>query len=222
MTHEQLIQVIERKIAEGEQELRIDKQALALLRGNGAKAAGPRELQHGPIVYGNGHHDGKKPKTIRTQGVKGFTSATVAEILRENTGGLTLKEIQAILAKKHIHLSTSAIYSSFHDANLNLEKITRPENVQAKAYRLGETKGPGSNPKSRALQGVTIQARHEIAKMLKANPEGLLAREMTERLRKAGIPITDATVHNALRALKPIKVNGGVSGSHSIRYALPQ
>lgn len=134
-----LTQIVEDRQAELETELRLCREVLVLLRG-GKKS----ELSKGPIVYGNGHHDGKKPK-----------------------------------------VSKSGTNSLVHPA--------------------------------------TLQARAVIAKMLRAHPGGLTTKEMTVGVKQAGIQITDSTVHNALRKLKPVKVSGDHgAGSHNMRYALPQ
>jgi hypothetical protein len=69
----------------------------------------------------------------------------------------------------------------------------------------------------------TLQARAEIEKMLRSHPEGLTTKQMAEGVKKAGIQITDSTIHNALRKLNPIKLNN--SSARSIPntiYALPR
>ncbi len=119
MTHEQLIQIVEQRQAELETELSLNKQVLALL--HGVPPRHPKPLRSGPIVYGNGHHDGKKPKKpkgILTQGVKDLTVNEVVGILKANPLGLTLVEIQGLLAKKNIHISTSSIYNAFRRQNV--------------------------------------------------------------------------------------------------------
>ncbi len=144
MTRQELIQSLEQHCQETEADLAVSKQALNLLR-NGIYAPGvAKKLRSGPIVYGNGHHDGKK---------------------------------------KH----------------------------------------PGSSTGTNSLvHAATIQSRKVIEQMLRVNPNGLTTKQMAEGVTKAGITITPSTIHNALRALKPIRLGGtnGKGGKAEV-YALP-
>lgn len=124
MTRQELIQIIERKISEQEAELQIDKQALAVLR---------RAQRSGPIVYGNGHHDGKKPKAVRPQGVKGLTADKIMEILKGHPLGMTLVEIQAALAKQGIEILPSGVYDSLR--RQHVKGMKRP-GIQPMYYKI--------------------------------------------------------------------------------------
>lgn len=71
------------------------------------------------------------------------------------------------------------------------------------------------------VAGVIVQARGLIKGWLEnAGAEGLTTATLAELLRAANVPITGHTVHNALRALNPVKVFGknGTPG----RYVLQQ
>lgn len=143
MTRQELIKITEDHVREIEADLAVSKQALSLLK-NGIympeAAHKLKSLRNGPIVYGNGHHDGKK--------------------------------------------------------------------------------GRGSNPKPRTdTHGATVKARAKIEQMLREHPEGVTTKQMKEAVAKAGIQITSSTIHNALRALRPNRLQGG-SGSPYTTYTL--
>lgn len=146
MTRQELIKITEDHVREIESDLAVSKQALSLLK-NGIympeAAHKLKNLRNGPIVYGNGHHDGKKPRRSWR--------------------------------------SKSGTNSLAHSA--------------------------------------TLQARSKIEQMLREHPEGVTTKQMSEAVTKAGIEITDHTIHNALRALKAIKLQGG-SGSRFTTYTL--
>jgi len=125
-----LIEIVEDRQAELETELRMCREILVILRG-GKSTSGPlaKGLRHGPIVYGNGHHDGTITKrgTLRksppSQGMTGLTEGRVRDILRAHPQGLTLAQIQAILAQKYgSKISASSVYAPLRE-KLKAERV---------------------------------------------------------------------------------------------------
>ncbi len=131
MTHEQLIQIVEQRQTELETELSLNKQVLALL--HGAPPRHPRPLRSGPIVYGNGHHDGKKPKakssgtgpggarphdpalTIRVRNV-------IEQALKKSIDGLTVAQMNAAVKMAGIEPTEHTA----HNALRRLDVISKP------------------------------------------------------------------------------------------------
>lgn len=135
-----LIQIVEDRQAELETELRQCREVLVILRGGKAKQ--PHQgLRNGPIVYGNGHHDGTitkrgtPRKTPSSQGMVGLTEGRVRDILQAHPGGLTLAQIQTILSDKYgSNISASSVYAPLRE-KLHAERI-KQSNGPAYLYRL--------------------------------------------------------------------------------------
>lgn len=102
-------------------DLSASRQYLTMLRvaQNGGK------LKTGPIVYGNGHHDGKKPRgRIKNTPLVISVRPVLQKALTKTPNGLTTAEMRVILSKAGITLPAGDT-NLIHNALRKIPGITK-------------------------------------------------------------------------------------------------
>ncbi len=115
MTREELIQSIEKHIAETESNLKVTRQALTLLRG---RVVG--KLKDGPIVYGNGHGGARKNKPSKVAGITvPVIREALAGIIKQYPQGITTPEMRNKLNAQGFRLTPHSIHNALRGLDVN-------------------------------------------------------------------------------------------------------